>query len=111
MQTKLSDGSSSSDMLKKPTHILTFIKHALESAKADSHGSNTRPINRSPRDRCRDDQEDDIDSDEDSDDDTPDAIPYTADDEMTETSINLLLSILEGARPYLVKRFFFIHSL
>lgn len=63
MQTKL----TSSSILSKPDHILTFVKHALEVPET---------------------------GEDDSDDDSPDSLP--ADDEIVETSVHLLLSVLEA---------------
>jgi hypothetical protein len=89
MQTQLSDGPST--ILGKPAHILSFVKHALESVGPESEqkpaatnpfklGSNTP----------------DGSEDGDSDDDTPGADIIAPDDEMVETSVNLLLAVLEG---------------
>ncbi|KAJ7180037.1 hypothetical protein C8R43DRAFT_384856 [Mycena crocata] len=87
MQTHLSDGPST--ILGKPAHMLSFVKHALESTGPDFTAnipSRTAPY-------ILDDLNE---SDEgDSDDDTPGADIITPDDEMIETSINLLLAVLE----------------
>ncbi|CAK5275656.1 unnamed protein product [Mycena citricolor] len=71
MQTQLADGPST--ILGNPSHILSFVRHVLE----------TKP-------------EDAKDEDSDSDDDTPNAEIIGPDDEMTETAVNLLLAVLEG---------------
>lgn len=74
MQTRL----QALNILNKPEHILMFIQHALETSPT-SNGVNGAE-----------------DSDADSDDDTPNSVLYTADNEVIETSVNLLLSVLEG---------------
>jgi hypothetical protein len=98
MQSQSSDGLASSNILAKPAHILSFIKHVLESATPTT----------GPKHKLRDgpsiealrfipDEVDDLSDRSDSDDDTPGSEVVSADDEMTETAVNLLLSILEGA--------------
>lgn len=79
--------------------MLSFVKHALQSAKplqpADDKSKRQTPL----KDILRfipDQPEVSSEDEGDSDDDTPGSDTFTADDEMTETSINLLLSILEG---------------
>ncbi|KAJ7591090.1 hypothetical protein C8J56DRAFT_782610 [Mycena floridula] len=96
MQVKLSDISSSSNILKKPDHILTFVKHALEASKPDSKAANVEPLSMHGLRIVPESDSQHVDSDGDSDDDTADSVPYTPDDEMVETSVNLLLSILEA---------------
>ncbi|KAF8639852.1 hypothetical protein AX17_001107 [Amanita inopinata Kibby_2008] len=103
MQKQLSTGPSSSNLLCKPTHMLLFIKHVLETSlmESQSHVTNQRQdieggLGRSidvlvvPR-RTQSIEEEEVDSD----DDTPD-IDVAPKDEMMETAINLLLSILEA---------------
>lgn len=107
MQTQLADAGSSSNILKKPEHILTFVKHALESAGAsaprheEAHSVNDFAAKLRISDPP---QAADVDEDGDSDDDMPDSEKFTADDEMTETSVNLLLSILEGEVDFYYSR-------
>ena len=84
MQTNMSHGKSSSNILHKPAHLLSFIKHVLDRIH---HPSN---------EGLHDLDWDNISDEADSDDDTPGATIVTSDEEMTETSLNLLLSILEG---------------
>ncbi|KAJ6599093.1 hypothetical protein DFH09DRAFT_24467 [Mycena vulgaris] len=87
MQTQLSDGPST--ILGNPAHMLSFVKHALESRVPEFEAktpSKTHPY-----------QLDLNESDEgDSDDDTPGAEIIVPDDEMVETSVNLLLAVLEA---------------
>ncbi|KAJ7507767.1 hypothetical protein B0H11DRAFT_2314195 [Mycena galericulata] len=91
MQTQLSDGPST--ILGKPAHMLSFVKHALESGRPEPKPTKSQPSKTLPY------QLDfhESDSDEcDSDDDTPGADIITPDDEMIETSVNLLLAVLEA---------------
>ncbi|KAJ7095353.1 hypothetical protein B0H15DRAFT_775607 [Mycena belliarum] len=87
MQTQLSDGPST--ILGKPAHILSFVKHALESRGSvpeANKASNTRPFELDLGDQ----------DGSDSDDDTPGEEIIDPDDEMVETSVNLLLAVLEA---------------
>jgi len=97
LQSQSSEGSDSVNVLKRPEHILTFIKHALETAGSAEPNSASSDVPSHIADMHLHDVQDDGEvSDGDSDDDMLDSERFTADDEMTETSINLLLSILEG---------------
>jgi hypothetical protein len=87
MQTRLSDGPST--ILGKPTHMLSFVKHTLESGGPESQTNKTGTNHRRPLDLDESDESD-------SDDDTPGADIIGPDDEMIETSLNLLLAVLEG---------------
>lgn len=99
MQTELGRGDASSNILCKPTHILSFIKHVLESTVANENPGPT------PTTTITDPaatispalmDTDDLSDDGDSDDDTPGSQTIGPEDDMLETSLNLLLSILEG---------------
>jgi hypothetical protein len=101
MQTKLADRNESSNILQKPEYILSFVKHVLDSATTPA--SDTRP----PRDNRPEDvfrldnaatqpAGDTLCCESDSDDE--DDVKLPLDDDMTETAINLLLSVLEGGR-------------
>ncbi|KAG7449381.1 uncharacterized protein BT62DRAFT_964531, partial [Guyanagaster necrorhizus] len=92
IQAKMSNGDGKENILKDPSHILTFVKHALETrVQYDAGFEETKnPL------KFIHTQEDPEQEDSD-DEDTPEY------DEMTETSINLLLSIFE-ANPYLSAR-------
>lgn len=79
MQLQLLGGSSSS-FLKKPDQLLAFIKQVLESTSKDN-------------DDVVDTTED---SDHDSDDEDPNSELVGPNDEVVETTINLLLSVLES---------------
>lgn len=90
MQTHLSDGDST--ILGKPSHILSFVKHALESGGPEPETK--KPASANPFKLDLD--EGDLDDEGDSDDDTPGVDIISPDDEMIETSVNLLLAVLEG---------------
>lgn len=105
VQNQLSSNDSPTNMLKKPDHILSFIKHALDSATSDhSLSSNAdKPPQRKGLGlddlRIVDKEEEELpDNEADSDDeDSPgDTIDSPKDDDMTATALNLLLSVLEG---------------
>lgn len=97
MQTQLSDGNSSSNILCKPTHLLSFIKHVLDPTTTSPEKNQVKTANNAQSSVLLYPEEDQNLSDEgDSDDDTPGADIITPDIEMIETSVNLLLSILEG---------------
>ena len=99
IQAQLADASSSTNILKKPEHILMFVKHALE----DMH------VNRKPQTPARrpkrsglglddlmivPDFDDEVDSGDSDDED--EGSENTASDEFTVTTLNLLLALLEG---------------
>ncbi|KAJ6539322.1 hypothetical protein B0H19DRAFT_961303 [Mycena capillaripes] len=88
MQTQLSDGPST--VLGKPTHIISFVKHALDSGGRESEGKK-EPAKINPFHLDLDGSEEG-----DSDDDTPGADIIYPDDEMIETAVNLLLAVLEA---------------
>ncbi|KAJ7700055.1 hypothetical protein B0H17DRAFT_276446 [Mycena rosella] len=88
MQTQLSDGPST--ILGKPAHMLSFIKHALESRGPEPETKT--PRNPLPYELDLKEPDDEGDSD----DDTPGADIIGPDDEMVETSVNLLLAVLEA---------------
>ncbi|KAH9844158.1 uncharacterized protein C8Q71DRAFT_731516 [Rhodofomes roseus] len=108
MQTQLATDDSASSILNKPDHILSFIKHALESAaspaaqspkrepRANGGGLNLQDL------RIVDEEEEPEVDEGDSDDEGPE-MGASGDDEMVATSVNLLLSILE-AHPDLSAR-------
>ena len=100
MQTQLATDDSASSILNKPDHILSFIKHALESA--------TSPTVPQKRERQSDggglhledlrivNEDEDAEVHEGDSDDEELEPGASADDEMVTTSLSLLLSILEG---------------
>ncbi|KAI9574473.1 hypothetical protein HD554DRAFT_2165961 [Boletus coccyginus] len=105
MQTQLADDSSPTNILRKPEHILSFVKHALGSQVA--HGTSTP--NKAEHSRglgLEDlrivDKADDL-EDSDSDDEPGELGSDQAENSMTATAINLLLAILE-ANPELSAR-------
>jgi hypothetical protein len=113
IQTQLSSGDSSVNILKKPNHILAFIKHALQASQRKTE----KPFVPQPKTRtglgledlrlAENEEEaegsdgpdsDDEDADPDGDgNERPDAVG----DDMTSTAVNLLLSVLEGKHPSL----------
>lgn len=103
MQTQLSEGGASSNILSKPEHILSFVKHALETANTTTAPVAPRPPRRDTTLRMEDlrmvpedeDSSDEGDND-DNEDDAPGSKAVSPDNEMTDTAVNLLLSILEG---------------
>jgi hypothetical protein len=112
-QTQMSsDGSPSNNILSKPEHILSFIKHALQNnAMLQDSAPKQRAQNSvaSPgltmddlRIVRRDEQleDEDLDTGGDSDDERPESEGGQPDDEMTITALNLLLSLLEGNSFY-----------
>ncbi|TDL29980.1 hypothetical protein BD410DRAFT_817858 [Rickenella mellea] len=116
MQTQLIDSASSTNILKKPTHILSFIKHALESgtsvgesrqggANKDSRSLRIADLRIVPEDD-NDDMSNLPPSGGDSDDEeeeVPGLEGVQPGDEMSVTAINLLLALLE-AHPDLSAR-------
>ncbi|KAF9782746.1 hypothetical protein BJ322DRAFT_1072320 [Thelephora terrestris] len=108
IQTQLAEGSSSTNILKKPEHILMFVKHALEDAqtsrkpetparrpKREGLGHEDLRIIQSSDDEYGIGSGDSDDEDEGS----TDVVP----DEITVTTLNLLLALLE-ANPELSAR-------
>ncbi|KAI0317004.1 hypothetical protein OF83DRAFT_1276666 [Amylostereum chailletii] len=113
---QMAAGSSSTNILSKPEHILSFVKHALETEMGTSTPAappeDTKPVPKKPGltmddlrivDEEDEDEEALMDADGDSDDETPGMEDVPPDEEMTVTAINLLLSILE-ANPDLSTR-------
>lgn len=98
MQTQLEGGLLG---LKDPGHVLGFVKHALEDANRakEAPQSEVRP-RKTGLDALKIVPDEEEQEEGDSDDDMPDSERY---DEMTETAVNLLLSILE-ANPSLSAR-------
>ena len=99
------DGDSSSNILSKPEHILSFIKHALQNDMLQDTVPEQMSTGPSPHkgltlDDLRivpeEEQHDDADMEGDSDDEERGLPGARANDEMTITALNLLLSILEG---------------
>ncbi|KIJ70504.1 hypothetical protein HYDPIDRAFT_143972 [Hydnomerulius pinastri MD-312] len=107
MQSQLSGNSTSTNILKKPEHILLFVKHALEtSATAPSIATTQKTSRGLGLDDLRivPEDEDKLPEDGDSDDEQPgEANGNPGEDDMTETAINLLLATLE-ANPSLSAR-------
>ncbi|KAN0132796.1 hypothetical protein V8E53_009467 [Lactarius tabidus] len=107
VQTQMSkDGPSSSNILSKPEHVFSFIKHALHSdSTLQSPDPKTGPKRPSARQGMtmndlrivpKEEQDEDLDIDGDSDDETPNQEVAQPNNEMTITALNLLLSVLEA---------------
>lgn len=104
-QTQMSkDGPSSNNILSKPEHILSFIKHALQNEtmqdaaqKQQSKGPPSLGLTMDDLRIVPEEEQDDVDMESDSDDEAPGPQGVQPNDEMTITALNLLLSILEGA--------------
>ena len=90
MQMRLSEGTTS-NILRKPDHLLSFIFHVLDAASMTLEAGADAGPHRRPRSPVED-----ILEDADSDDEAPDSEVIGPDDELIETAITLLLSILEG---------------
>ena len=102
------DDPSSSNVLSKPEHVLTFIKHALQGDTGQDTAFKQASVNPSSRQGLtmndlrivpEKDADEDTDTEGDSDDETSSlqgAQGAQPNDEMTITALNLLLSILEG---------------
>jgi len=114
IQAQLTDASPSTNILKKPEHILMFVKHALEDAQVSGKPK------RSPRRPNRtglglDDLRivpDSVGQDEigsgDSDDED-EGSPNAAPDEITVTTLNLLLALLEGELFRLLSQLLYLY--
>ncbi|KAH0840124.1 hypothetical protein J3R83DRAFT_1101 [Lanmaoa asiatica] len=106
IQTQLSDDSSPINILRKPEHILSFVKHALGSRALHGTSSTLRKAEHLHGLGLEDlkivDKAEDF-GDSDSDDEPGEPSSDQAENNMTGTAINLLLAILE-ANPELSAR-------
>lgn len=98
LQTQSETNDSSFSILKQPSHILSFVKQALDSTR-EKQKAPPKP-RRDPKAglsltdlRIVEDDEEDFDDSGDSDDEDD---GLDSEEEMTSTSLNLLLSVLEG---------------
>ena len=107
MQEHFGDATSTMSVLKRPEHVLSFIKHALGDSQPNFADRLNPVVQRSQRGMKKGDlkivsheeniEEEDLLEGEDSDDeDAPGLDGVQKSDQMTVTAINLLLSILEG---------------
>lgn len=103
MQSILTNATGSPDVLQKPEHILSFVKHVLASEeKMYSPGKlarNPETTTLKMQDlRIVPEDQDVLSDDADSDDETPETDDILGEAEMTETAaaLNLLLAVLEG---------------
>lgn len=95
IQNQLSSGDSSFDILKKPDHILSFIKHALESASSKTSSTQASAEPKASQGLKLEDLKI-VENNEGDSDDEDDPVDEDSDEDMTSTSLNLLLAILEG---------------
>lgn len=102
IQIQLFTGDSSVGILRKPDHILSFIKHALDSALGQNE---KQAVHRRQEHKglgledlriVEDEQDHEDSAGEDSDDENGETADGGGDDDMTSTAVNLLLSVLEG---------------
>lgn len=102
IQTQLTDASPSTNILKKPEHILMFIKHALEDTQMSKEPQRpaTKPkvVGLGLDDLRLVPDKDEIGSG-DSDDEDEGSVNTTP-NEITVTTLNLLLALLEGTLFY-----------
>lgn len=101
MQTQLSDGSSTTNILRKPEQILSFVKHVLASHAVPATFQNKAKLSRGlglEDLRIVDEAEDFTDGD--SDDEQAELGGDETENGITGTAINLLLAILEGMAGY-----------
>ncbi|KDR83776.1 hypothetical protein GALMADRAFT_236141 [Galerina marginata CBS 339.88] len=97
MQNRLSEGTNS-NILRKPDQLLSFIFHVLDSASITVQGNQASSLsNGNSQIPSRPSIEnEDMFEEGDSDDEAPDSEVIGPDDELVETAITLLLSILEA---------------
>lgn len=97
MQKHLSEGTTS-NILKRPQQMLLFVHHVLESFNASPNVE--PPIERSGLEQSLRfiPTTKEASEEGDSDDDMPDSEVLRPDDELVETALNLLLSVLEGKK-------------
>jgi hypothetical protein len=100
IQVQLADASSSTNVLKKPEHILMFVKHALEDAQISKRPQT--PTRRPKRTglglddlRIVPDSEGEGEIGSGDSDDEGEDLANAAPDEITVTTLNLLLALLE----------------
>ena len=101
IQAQLADASSSTNILKKPEHILMFVKHALEDTQMPRKPQ--MPVRRSKRAglglddlRIVPDSDDDDEIGSRDSDDEDEGSANTVPDDITVTTLNLLLALLES---------------
>ena len=112
IQTQLADASSSTNILEKPEHLLVFIKHALEDAqmprKSQTSAKEPKRTGLGLEDlRIAHDDEHEVGSadSDDEDEGSGGIVP----DEITVTTLNLLLALLEGKFCFASHRVYCAH--
>jgi hypothetical protein len=104
MQTHLTEKAGSSNILSKPEHILSFVRHALTSVTTQ------HSINEGAQHEAADSlmikdlrivpEKDSLSGGDDSDDEDTHTSGISIEDEMTSTAVDLLLAVLEGMVAY-----------
>ncbi|KAI6119388.1 hypothetical protein EDD16DRAFT_1885040 [Pisolithus croceorrhizus] len=102
MQDQLSGDSSPQNILRKPEHVLQFIKHVLEPSSTALRSESGRSLGLADL-RIIPEDEPSVPGDSDSDDERPEKTDSNPDEDMAETAISLLLATLE-ANPNLSAR-------
>ncbi|KAI6105625.1 hypothetical protein F5141DRAFT_1235511 [Pisolithus sp. B1] len=102
MQDQLSGDSSPQNILRKPEHVLQFIKHVLEPSSTALRSESGRSLGLADL-RIIPEDEPSAPGDSDSDDERPEKTDSNPDEDMAETAISLLLATLE-ANPNLSAR-------
>lgn len=99
MQQQLSEGTTS-NILQRPRKMLSFILHVLETANNPGSTEPRQAERSSLEEKLRIvpsiSEAEDMTDEGDSDDDVSDSENVQPDDELVETALNLLLSVLEG---------------
>ena len=99
MQQQLSEGTTS-NILQRPRKMLSFILHVLETANNPGSTEHRQAERSSLEEKLRIvpsiSEAEDMTDEGDSDDDVSDSENIQPDDELIETALNLLLSVLEG---------------
>lgn len=114
IQAQLTDASPSTNILKKPEHILMFVKHALEDAqmprkpKRPTRGPNRTGLGLEDLRIIPDPSNDDEIGSGDSDDEDEGSV-NAAPDEITVTTLNLLLALLEGKMFRLLSQLLYLY--
>lgn len=97
MQNEMSGDRPATNILNQPQHILSFIKHALESSQptVDESKSSSQTFGINSLRIVPETKNEGGDSDDEDDEDDETNPAGRRDEEMTATAINLLLSLLE----------------
>jgi len=107
-------GEGSKSILNEPEHILSFVKHALETGTVVSTPSSVHKKSETQKTRgltvndlrVIDDDDEDKTTGRDNDDEELGSEGVRSDDEMTATTLNLPLSVLEGTLTFYIITFY-----